>query len=420
MSIGITVLLIIGASVATALYFILGHRRPTADFIIDGEQLPTIDKGLCIIAGITNAHIHCDNSAELFENEAIFEAMLRDMRAARQSIHLETFVWSTGSLTRRFIDTMRRKVDEGVKVRVIVDAIGAIASDDDEFAAMREYGIELTHYRPIKRLDIRRFNNRTHRKLLVIDGSTGYVFGHGISDEWLGNAENKHNWRDTGVRLQGAVVQDLQSVFLQDWVQVTGHLPADPRYFPDPAPSGHVVAHVATSAPGAQSSVAHLYKLAMASARQEIIIQNPYFSPDLYVAELLAQRAQSGVAVHLMVPGKHTDAPMVRRAGCSLYLAMLHAGVRIYEYKPTLLHQKIVIVDGIWSHIGSTNFDERSLALNSEIGVGLLSENLAAQLKESFQRDLQVSRELQLPAWQQRPWYQRLIDRCAYLMHDQM
>src|SRR5690606_20923241 len=146
----------------------------------------------------------------------------------------------------------------------------------------------------------------------------GYVFGHGISDEWLGNAQDKHHWRDTGVRLQGEVVQDFQAVFLQDWVQVTGYLPADPDYFPTVEPAGNLVAHVATSAPGSQSSVAHLYKLAMASARREIIIQNPYFSPDPHVAELLARQAQNGVAVHLMVPGEQTDAPVVRRAGFSL------------------------------------------------------------------------------------------------------
>lgn len=415
-----TLVLVVVAVLSTTAYFVLKHRRPTTGFKFELEQLPPIDTGLRMIAGITNGQIHWHNSAHIYENDRIFEAMLADMESATHSIHLETFVWTTGELTRRFLDVLRRKREQGVTVRILVDAIGAMSSSSKEFAEIRECGIEFAEYRPITRLDIRRFNNRTHRKLLVIDGLIGYTFGHGLGDEWLGDAQDKHHWRDTGVRLEGGVVRALQSVFMQDWVETTRQIPTDPACFRESKRQGDTAVHVVTSTADSPSSVAQLYQLAIASAREEVIIQNPYFSPEPQVPNLLASIARRGVKVHLMVPGEHTDAPVVRRAGCWLYDVMLQAGVNIYEYQPTLLHQKIVIVDGKWSHIGSTNFDERSLALNAEIGVGLLSERIASELKASFQRDLQVSTQLQPEVWARRSRYQRVIDWCAYQAHEQL
>jgi cardiolipin synthase len=286
---------------------------------------------------------------------------------------------------------------------------------------LKASGAEIADYCKPRWWNWQRFNHRTHRKIVVIDGRVGYAFGHGVQDEWLGDGEDDKHFRDTAVRIEGPAVHALQSVFAQNWVEETHKLPAGEGCFPALERRGDIAAHVVSSAAGdAVSAVATLYTVAIATARREVLIQNPYFTPGQGVVDLFAKVVARGVQVHLMVPGKHTDSPFVRRAGCSLYEALLEAGVRLYEFEPTLLHQKIVVVDGVWSHVGSTNFDERSLALNEEIGVGLLDARIAAELKAAFEQDLKRSHELTLERWRRRPIYDRVYERFAYLLHEQL
>jgi cardiolipin synthase len=208
---------------------------------------------------------------------------------------------------------------------------------------------------------------------------------------------------------------------MENWIEETHCVPSGESCFPVIEPQGKAQAHVVSSASDeAMSKVALLYTVAIASARREVIIQNPYFAPDDGVCTLLAKMVERGVAVHLMIPGENTDSPFVRRAGCYLYRALLKAGVRVYEFQPTLSHQKIVIVDGIWSHIGSTNFDSRSLALNEEVGIGILDKDIAAELRRAFEADLQRSREITLQEWRQRPAYSHALDWLVYQVHDQL
>jgi cardiolipin synthase len=210
-------------------------------------------------------------------------------------------------------------------------------------------------------------------------------------------------------------------VFMENWIEESEYVPGGDGCFPELNECGSVDAHVVSSASGdALSSVALLYTVAIACARREVLIQNPYFVPNWALVELLGTMVKRGVAVHLMVPGQHTDRPVVRRAGCRLYPTLLRSGVRLYEFEPTLLHQKIVVVDGIWSHIGSTNFDSRSLALNEEVGVGLLDPGVASQLKSAFEDDLKRSREISLEEWMRRPWYSGATDWMAYQLQAQL
>ena len=254
---------------------------------------------------------------------------------------------------------------------------------------LRDAGVELAEYCRPRWWNLRRFNHRTHRKLLIVDGAIGYTFGHGIADQWLGDGEDEDHWRDTAVRLEGPVAGALQSVFMENWIEETHCVPAGDGCYPRLEHKGDVAAHVVSSASEeVGSKVALLYTVAIASARKEVIIQNPYFAPDDGVCELFAKMVKRGVAVHLMVPGRKTDSPFVRIAGSHLYRTLLEAGVRVYEFEPTLPHQKIVIVDRIWSHVGSTNFDARSLALNEEVGVGILDEQIASGTAGSVQSRL--------------------------------
>jgi cardiolipin synthase len=357
----------------------------------------------------------------VLQNGAVFPAMLEDIAAAKQTVHLETFVWSGGELETRFVDALSAKAREGVKVRVLIDSLGASKATASELERLKASGAKLANYCKPRWWNWHRFNHRTHRKLLILDGRIGYAFGHGVADEWLGDGEDEKHWRDTAVRLEGPVVHGLQAVFAQNWVEETKTLPAGEGCFPSLERRGDIPAHVVSSASGdAVSAVATLYTVAIAAARREVLIQNPYFAPGDGVVELFAMMVRRGVQVHLMVPGKHTDSPFVRRAGCSLYESLLEAGVRLYEFEPTLLHQKIVVVDGVWSHVGSTNFDARSLALNEEVGVGLLDAGVAAQLKAAFRQDLRRCHELTLEKWRRRPLYDRAYERFAYLLHEQL
>lgn len=416
-----TILLILFAVAATSLYFLMTKRRRTPNLELNPDELPEVHQCLRFLAGATKSVIHPGNEAEIFQNGSIFPAMVESIEAAQGTVHFESFVWTKGELEKQFVDLFCAKAKEGVKVRVLLDAIGAMDADAEQLKRLRAGGVELREYCRAHWWNLRRFNHRTHRKLLILDGKVAFVFGHGIADQWLGQGQDQKHWRDTGVRIAGPAVQSLQSVFLENWIEETETVPTEDSCFPEIEEQGPVTAHVVSSATGeALSSVALLYTLAIACARKEIIIQNPYFAPEKAVVTLLGQMVKRGVKVHVMVPGKRTDNPFVRRAGCSLYLPMLKAGVRLYEFNRTLLHQKVVIVDGAWIHVGSTNFDARSLALNEEVGVGLLDAKLASELKTAFEEDLKGSKEILLKNWLKRRWYTRFFDWFAYLLRDQI
>jgi cardiolipin synthase A/B len=402
-------------------YVLFKNRRHTPYLKLELDSLPPLDEGIQILAGLTEGTVYEGNAVTVLQNGELFAAMHAEIAAAQHTIHLETFVWTKGILEKQVVGWLCDKAREGLKVRVLVDAIGGSGADGDCFKQLQKCGVEFALYCRPRWVNIRRFNQRTHRKLLIIDGAIGFVFGHGIADHWLGSAQDEHHWRDTAVRVEGPVVRALQSVFMENWIEETHCVPSGPGCFPAPAARGQTSAHVFSSASGdAVSSVALVYTVAIASARREVIIQNPYFAPDDGVCELLGKMVKRGVAVHLMVPGKHTDSHFVRDAGCYLYESLLKAGVRVYEYQPTLAHQKIVIVDGIWSHVGSTNFDSRSLALNEEVGIGLLSREIAQQLRVAFSEDLKNSTEVTLDEWSRRPWNSKMWNWFAYKLHDQL
>ena len=409
-----------GAVLAT-LYLVLSARRHTPFLHLDLDKLPSVGQCMATLAAHTGGSVHRGNAVNVIQNGAIFDAMAADIEAAEHTVHLETFVWTTGKVERRFVELLARKARDGVCVRLLVDAVGGSGGDPDNLQRLRDAGAEVCTYGLPHWGKLQRFNHRTHRKLLILDGQIGYTFGHGFGDLWTGDGTDEKHWRDTGVRVQGPAVLAMQSVFMENWVEETHHVPAGDGCFPEPPSGGDCDVHVVSSASGdVISRVGLLYTLAIACARREVIIQNPYFAPDDGVVKLLAVMVKRGVEVHLMVPGEHTDSPFVRRAGCRLYAKMLEAGVRLYEFQPTLIHQKIVIVDGEWSHVGSTNFDARSLALNEEVGIGVRDVTVATKLRDAFRDDLRHSREVTLAEWKRRPWYAGAIDWAVYQIHDQL
>lgn len=415
-------LIIIVAAISvilTILIIMFTRRRHTPAYDFDQDAFPTIESILPTITGLTQSSMYEGNDGAVLQDDELFPAIFKDIEAARHSIHLETFVWTAGKTEKRMIDALSARAREGIEVRVIIDAIGGSKADSANLDKLRQSGVEVCIYCKPRLWNWRRFNQRTHRKLLIIDGRIGYTFGHGIADYWAGVEEKQ--CRDTGIRLQGPVVHALQGAFVENWMEETHCLIAGDGCFPELHPVGNSKAHVVTSASSdVLSKVSLLYRIAIISARREILIQNPYFAPDKDIVELLAQAVKRGVKVSLMIPGQHADHQIVRRAGCHLFEPLLRAGIKIYEYKPTLLHQKIMIVDDIWSHIGSTNFDARSLELNEEISMGLIDSDIAAELKNAFQKDCLDCDELALENWVQRPRYQQFMDLISYQLHDQL
>jgi cardiolipin synthase len=382
----------------------------------------SLREALPSIAGATHGTLLDGNSVEVLQDgDGFFPRLLADVAAAKETIHLESYVWWKGEICRRVAEALAERARAGVEVRVLLDASGSMKMDRDLLRLMRDAGCQVRKYRPPRPSNLGRMNRRDHRKIAVFDGRVGYVFGHGIADEWTGHAQDREHWRDTGARVLGPIVGGLQSAFTENWTEETGEVLVGPKFFPPLTEAGHVQAHLAYYFDhGSVSSVDLLYRLAFASARRELWIQNPYLAPDSQVLELLAEAADRGVDVRLMLPGEITDAQVVRHAGHAWYDTLLGHGVRICEYQRTLNHQKVVIVDRVWSHIGSTNLDNRSFASNDEISLGIMDEEIAGELRAAFQRDMEACRPIELQEWRRRSSLHKLRDWASYRINDQL
>jgi cardiolipin synthase len=385
-------------------------------------RIAAFEAALPSIANLTGSPILPGNAVQVLQNgDEFFPPLLDDIAKARQSIHLETYVWWKGEICDRVARALAGKARQGVEVRITLDASGSHRGDDKLYDMMKGAGVKIALYHPFRLGDLALLNNRTHRKLAVFDGRVAYVFGHGIAEEWTGHAQDKDHWRDTGVRLEGPIVNSVQAVFAQNWVDETAEVLAGEKYFPHLAAAGPVRAHMTASAPrGGVSEMELLDKLAIATAQKELIIQNPYFIPDQELVDLLANAVQRGVRVRLMIPGQITDSAIVRHAGHKQFQPLLDKGVEIDEFEPTLSHQKIMIIDGVWSFVGSTNFDDRSLDINDEASVGLIDPGIAGQLKAAFEADLKRCKHLDARTWSQRSLWHKLEDRLSYMINEQL
>jgi cardiolipin synthase len=389
------------------------NLRPAFDAGID-ELLPNL-------AELTGGDVKEGNRVQVLHNgDPFFGALLEDVARATVSVHLETYVWWRGEITHRLAEALAAKAREGLAVRLILDAHGSLAMEPEVARALDEGGCRVCYFHRFRLRDLAKLNSRDHRKLAVIDGRIAYLMGHGVAEQWTGNARDESEWRDTAVRLEGPIVRDVQSLFLRNWLTVNDEIVIAPEDFPPLEPAGEVKAHLAASAPaGSFSEVELLYKVAISAARESILIQNPYFVPDQPVVDLLVQAAERGVDVRVMLPRK-SDSRLVRHASHVFYGDLLRGGVHLYEYLKTFAHQKVMVVDGIWSHIGSTNFDHRSLQINYEVAVGMLDRGVAEELTAAFEEDLESSVEVTVQGWQSRNALRRLGDNLAYLIREQL
>lgn len=336
------------------------------------------------------------NSVEMLLNgDEIFPAMLGAIREARSSVNLLSYIYWEGDIAQDFADELSAAAQRGIAVRVLVDAVGGQRMKPELVDQMTAAGCEFAWFHPLRWYNLGRFNNRTHRKVMVVDGRIGFTGGVGIGDVWTGHAQDPDHWRDDQFRVRGPVVRFLQGSFAVNWRQATGEVLAGEKMFPELEPAGSARIVSIDAAPGnTVSEIGFLYWMLFHGARKEIRITTPYFVPQPDLDLGIEEAARRGVRVTLLVPGPHQDAPLAGYAGKTYYKRLLQAGVRVYEYQPTMLHTKVVTVDGRWAVIGSPNFDSRSFSLNYEEALAVYDEELVADLRRSFDEDIARSVEL--------------------------
>jgi cardiolipin synthase len=357
----------------------------------------------------------------LRNGDEIFPAMLAAIRSAKRTVCFETFIYWSGSVGREFADAFCERARAGVKVHVVLDWVGSGKIDASMIDEMKDAGVEVVKYHPLRWYNVGRLNNRTHRKLLVVDGVVGFTGGVGIADEWLGHAQDPEHWRDSHFRVEGPAVAQMQAAFMDNWMETCAQVLHGEEYFPEVKPAGsHAAQLFQSSADNASESVRLMYLLSIASAVKSVRIANAYFVPDsLAIATLIAARRR-GVQVEIIVPSRHIDQQLVRRASRSLWGPLLEAGVEIYEYQPTMYHVKVVIVDEVWTSVGSTNFDNRSFRLNDEANLNILDAEFAAAQAKVLEEDKARSRRISLEEWRRRPLRERVIERLAGLLRLQL
>jgi cardiolipin synthase len=362
------------------------------------------------------------NKAEVLLNgDQIFPAMLAAIRSAQKSVSFETYIYWEGTIGREFTEALSERARAGVKVHVLLDWIGSMKIDDASLDRMREAGVEVHRYHKPVWWKLARLNNRTHRKLLIVDGKIGFTGGVGIADKWRGHAQDPDHWRDTHFRVEGPVVGQMQAVFNDNWTKATGAVLDGPLYFPALQPRGGMPAQMFSSSPTGGSESMHLmYLLAITAARHTIHLSNSYFVPDELALKALIAAAKRGVDVRIITPGPIIDSDIVRAASRERWGELLAAGIRMAEYQPTMYHVKALIVDSLLVSVGSTNFDNRSFILNDEANLNILDAGFAKQQEAIFDDDWKHAREVTLPAWENRPFREKIGGKLADLVGAQL
>ena len=357
----------------------------------------------------------------LRNGDEIFPSMLQAIQSAQASITFETYIYWAGDIGRAFADALAAKARSGVKTHVLLDWVGSAKIDKALLDEMESSGVQIKKFHPPHWSHLGRLNNRTHRKLLVVDGKVAFTGGVGIAPEWTGHAQDPKHWRDTHFRVEGPVVGQMQSVFLDNWVKVTGEVLHGPAYFPDLSSPGKGQAQMFSSSPsGGSESMQLMYLLAISGALRSIDLSASYFVPDELTVQALVEALRRGVKLRIVVPGKYIDSETVRGASRARWGPLLEAGALIAEYQPTMYHCKVMVVDELLVSVGSTNFDNRSFRLNDEATLNIYDTDFARQQRSIFEEDLRMSHPISLAEWVQRPWKEKLAEHVASLLGPQL
>ncbi len=358
---------------------------------------------------------------ELLNGDQIFPPMLAAIKAAQKSVTFETYIYWSGDIGKQFADALSERARAGVPVHVLLDWVGSAKIEESYLAEMKEAGVQIEKFHKPHWYNLARLNNRTHRKLLVVDGQVGFTGGVGIAPAWTGQAQDPDHWRDSHYLVRGPAVAQMQATFLDNWLKVTGKVLHGGAYFPAIAPAGGQKAQMFSSSPSSGSeSMQLMYHLAITAAEHSIDLSVAYFVPDDLTRKLLMDALARGVRVRLVTPGEHTDTETVKAASRATWGELLQAGAEIYEYGPTMYHCKVMIVDQLLVSVGSTNFDNRSFRLNDEANLNVYDAAFAQRQTQVFEDDIQRSRRVTYEAWLERPWSEKLHEKMTGLLRSQL
>lgn len=378
-----------------------------------GELLPSL-------AGLSLGTLVEGNRVELLRNGHFFDVLIERIAQARRTVHFETFLWKSGELSRRVADALAQRARAGVRVRMMLDATGGRRMSKEERSLLGDAGVQLVFFHRHTLYNIGVMTDRDHRKIVVLDGREAFIGGHCVTDDWLGDAEDGRHFADLSLRLHGPIVHVVQSAFGENWAGETGELFVGDDVFPPQQRAGGVTLHAAFVKPESSApAVKILHHAVLCMARERIWIQNPYFLPEPEAIDALGSAVRRGVDVRVLMPSTHgTDNPLVQHASHRNFEKLLRCGVRLFEYPHTLLHQKVLTVDGTWCAVGSTNFDDRSFDTNDEITLGVLDAALARELDALFEHYAARADEIRLEQWQRRGIGHRLLDNAVYLFNE--
>ncbi len=415
----------ITASIALGLWvlhFLNALFGPELEYKV-GKDLPDVHtpEFMAVLEAVTAGKMRAATSAEVLSNgENFYKAELEAISAAKESVHLEAYIFQKGRVTKDFLDALTERARAGVEVRMVIDGIGSLTTRDRYFSDLREAGGEVCWYHPVRWHTLMRLNNRTHRELLIVDGKIGFIGGAGFGDHWL-YAKKKHKrWRDTMVRVEGEVVAGLQSTFVENWLEASGELLAAKKYYPSDAETkSQTLVISSTPSAGASTRARMLFQVLLATAEESIFVCSPYFLPDKSGRKMLANAAQRGVSVKIVVPGMKSDHSLTRTSSRRLYGDLLRSGVEIYEYQPAMIHAKILLIDGRWSVVGSTNFDYRSFSINDEVNLAVCDHTLANRLTQDFMADIADSKKITLQEWKRRSIFEKAQEYLGWVLQKQ-
>lgn len=409
-----------GALVLLALNFTAGEKKVQQQLPrLYSTSHPQFERALGSLLG--PGIVGGNAVTELLNGDQIFPPMLAAIKSAQKSVTFETYIYWSGDIGKQFADALSERARAGVPVHVLLDWVGSAKMEESYLAEMKEAGVQIEKFHKPHWYNLARLNNRTHRKLLVVDGQVGFTGGVGIAPAWTGNAQDPEHWRDSHYLVRGPAVAQMQATFLDNWLKVTGKVLHGEAYFPAIAPAGGQKAQMFSSSPSSGSeSMQLMYHLAITAAERSIDLSVAYFVPDDLTRKLLMDALARGVRVRLVTPGEHTDTETVKAASRATWGELLQAGAEIYEYGPTMYHCKVMIVDQLLVSVGSTNFDNRSFRLNDEANLNVYDAAFAQRQTLVFEDDIKRSRRVTYEAWLERPWSEKLHEKMTGLLRSQL
>lgn len=411
-----------GTGAVAAIAHVLAPQETPPRYGLDHEFPVAAPEFRDSLVGVTGAPLLAGNRVELLNNgDEFYPSMKRAIVEAQASVTIEAYIYWAGEVGLQFAQALAACAERGLPVKILLDAVGSATIGDDILRVLERGGCQLAWYNPVRWYAVGRFNHRTHRKSLIVDGRVGFTGGAGIADHWRGRARGPDEWRDMQVRIEGPGVIPLQTGFAQNWLQATGELISGAEFFPESVPVGDVSVQTLLSSPATGMSNARaLYYFAIVCARKSLLIANPYFVPDQAAVDTLVEARQRGVEVKVMIAGRHIDNWLARRNSVRLLGDLLCCGIEVYEYDLTMLHHKVMIVDQQWATIGTTNFDSRSFAFNEENNVSFTDPTLVQELERTFRADLAACSRVTLEGWRRRGLGTRIQEVVASLLQDQV